>query len=145
MKTLVVDDHPGCRMMIQEILKRMGHHTDSAENGRDAVIMYVKAAENGEPYEFVSMDNEMPIMNGLQAFEMIRAFEVEHSQITRSSKICFVSSDDLCCCKIKKTDSNTDFIAKPLDIIKFIELVSSTANSSLPAGQSISNYLKKAA
>lgn len=134
MKTLVVDDNFGCRLLLQEILKQMGHQVDCAENGRDAVLMYLKAAQKGEPYEFVSMDNNMPIMNGLQAVEMIRAFESEHSDKVPRITICFVSSDENCSCNYKEkyeTDTYTTFLFKPLDILHFMKIVRSASRNSI--------------
>ena len=137
MKTLVVDDDFGCRFLLQELLKQMGHQVDCAENGRDAVLMYLKAAESGEPYEFVSMDNNMPIMNGLQAVEMIRAFESEHSEKVPRITICFVSSDENCRCNCMVKyggDTYTSFVLKPLDILHFMKIVRSSRLNSIQAG-----------
>lgn len=73
MRALVVDDQGACRKLLQGLLSRMGHRVDCAENGRDAVLLYIHAAEQGQPYSFIAMDNEMPVMSGRLAVEMIRA------------------------------------------------------------------------
>ena len=130
MRTLVVDDQIGCRKLLQELLSRMGHRVDCAENGRDAVLLYVHAAEQGQPYDFVAMDNEMPVMNGSSAVAMIRAWERDHCKAGKRSMICFVSGDAVCNCLHRewyKGDCLTRFLPKPLDIDQFMELARTTS------------------
>lgn len=125
MKALVVDDSYGCRSLIEAILQRMGHSVDMAGNGRDGVLKYVKAAEEGEPYDFVTMDNVMPIMDGIQAARSIRTYETNHAELKRAY-LCFVTSDIAChnCFLQNYTlDSLTGFIQKPMDILCFISVV----------------------
>jgi len=132
MRTLVVDDQSSCRTLLQKLLSRMGHRVDCAENGRDAVLLYVHAAEQGQPYHFVCMDNEMPVMNGSLAVEMIRAWEQDHYKTARRSMICFVTGDVVCHCKYRETcggDCLTRFFSKPLDVKRFVELAHAVADS----------------
>ena len=134
MRILVVDDQIGCRKLMQELLSRMGHRVDCAENGRDAVLLYVHAAEQGHPYDFVAMDNEMPVMDGSRAVAMIRAWERDHPGTGRRSMICFVSGDVVCSCQYREQYGNdclTRFLPKPLDTEQFIELTRVTAERCL--------------
>lgn len=132
MRALVVDDQGACRKMLQDLLCRMGCRVDCAENGRDAVLLYIHAAEQGQPYSFVSMDNEMPVMNGALAVEMIRAWEQDHRTTSSRSMICFVSGDAVCKCTCQekyRTDCQTRFLEKPIDIELFIELAKSSEDN----------------
>lgn len=67
MKVLVVDDLFVNRMLLTEIIEQLGHDYDEAENGKEAIE---KLGEGG--YEFVLMDVEMPIMNGIEATQHIK-------------------------------------------------------------------------
>lgn len=132
MKTLVVDDQQACRTLLQDLLGKMGHRVDCAENGRDAVLLYIHAAEQGEPYSFVCMDNQMPIMDGSSAVQQIRAWERDHLALEDRSMICFVTGDAICSCQsraAKRGECLTCFLPKPLDIKQFLELVKKRAET----------------
>jgi len=133
MRALVVDDQTVNRKQLQALLSRMGYRVDCAENGRDAVLLYILAAEQGQPYSFVSMDNEMPVMSGALAVEMIRAWERDHRTTSSRSMICFVSGDAVCKCTCQErygSDCLTRFLLKPLDMGQFIELARSSEERS---------------
>jgi len=70
-KTLIVDDSPLVRSIIRDFLESDGSFeiTGEAENGQDGIT----AARNLNP-DLVTMDIEMPGMNGLDAIVEIRKF-----------------------------------------------------------------------
>ncbi|XP_051125210.1 two-component response regulator 24-like [Andrographis paniculata] len=70
---LVVDDNPLIRRVHSAILNRHGLETDSAENGKVAVDLFL----SGKKYDLVVMDMEMPVMDGIQATERLRAMGVK--------------------------------------------------------------------
>jgi len=74
MKTLIVEDEPTNRLLLQEILKEYGP-VDIAVNGKEAVDAVLFAMEEGEPYELICMDIMMPEMDGQTALKHIRAME----------------------------------------------------------------------
>jgi len=137
MKTLVVDDQKACRKLLQNLLGNMGHRVDCAENGRDAVLLYIHAAEQGNPYKLICMDNQMPIMDGTNAVRQIRAWERDHVAPESRSMICFVSGDAICCCQrraVQGAECLIRFLPKPLDIGLFLELVKKTAETGSNCG-----------
>ena len=70
-KTLVVDDSPLVRDILKDFLESEGSFeiVGEAENGEEAV----KKAKELNP-DLITMDYEMPVMNGLVAIEEIRKF-----------------------------------------------------------------------
>lgn len=140
MKALVVDDQMVCRLQLQRILGTIGLQVDCAENGRDAVLLYIHAAQQGHPYRFVVMDNEMPVLDGCNAAMQIRTWERFHcNQTGRPSIICFVTGDTVCQYRyefINNYDHLTHFIPKPLDPERLIQLASSAVALSDEDGQS---------
>lgn len=132
MKALVVDDQKSCRLQLQGVLGTMGLSVDCAENGRDAVLLYIHAAKQGQPYRFVVMDNEMPVMDGCSAVMQIRIWERIHRSQTDPSLICFVTGDTVCQSRyqyLNNADSLTHFMAKPLDVGRLIQLADSVVSS----------------
>ena len=70
---LLVEDNELNREIAEEILKQYGFLVDIAENGAVAV----EKVKNSAPgtYDLVLMDVQMPVMNGYEATEQIRALE----------------------------------------------------------------------
>lgn len=66
-KALIVDDHPINQRLMLSMLDKLGYMADVAEDGGQAVEM----AER-EPYDFIFMDLQMPVMDGLAATTRIR-------------------------------------------------------------------------
>ena len=71
-RILVVDDAKVCRKLLMRLLKTKGHICEEAENGLVAVEMVQKAANEGNPYDTILLDYEMPIMKGPEAASQIR-------------------------------------------------------------------------
>jgi CheY-like chemotaxis protein len=67
---LLVDDSPDNRMLIQAYLKKLPYQIDTAEDG---LAGFTKVREH--EYDVVLMDMLMPVMDGLEATQAIRAWE----------------------------------------------------------------------
>ncbi|MED5618496.1 ATP-binding protein [Ideonella sp. BN130291] len=65
---LVAEDNDVNQILIQALLKDMGHHCDIVDNGRDAV----RKVQHGH-YDLVLMDIQMPEMDGDAATRAIRS------------------------------------------------------------------------
>jgi two-component system chemotaxis response regulator CheY len=75
-KILIVDDFATMRRIIKNFLKNMGYRDIyEAENGKEAMKML---SEGG--FDLVLTDWNMPVMNGLELLQSIRASEL-HSHI----------------------------------------------------------------
>ena len=70
-KILLAEDMIINAEIMNEILKMRDMEVDTAENGKIAVEMFEKSAPNY--YAAILMDMQMPIMNGLEATQNIRA------------------------------------------------------------------------
>ncbi|OWQ90901.1 hypothetical protein CDN99_12130 [Roseateles aquatilis] len=71
---LVVDDFSTMRRIISGLLRELGFRKIvEAEDGKLALRALEIAAESGEPVHFVLSDINMPVMNGFQFLEALRA------------------------------------------------------------------------
>lgn len=70
---LLVDDNAINRTLARKVLAKKGITLDEAENGQEAVDK-IRNSKPGE-YELILMDVQMPIMNGYEATDVIRALE----------------------------------------------------------------------
>ena len=74
MKTLIVEDDPTSRLLLQEYLKRYGA-LHVAVNGEEAVEAVRVALDVDKPYNLICLDIMMPEMDGQEALREIRALE----------------------------------------------------------------------
>ena len=117
-RILVVDDQTVNRVIVKEMFKRYGVIVDEAIDGSDAV-QKVESAD--DRYDVILMDVQMPVMNGYEATEKIRAME----DLTKASiPILAMTADAFADDKIRARNSGmNEHIAKPIDIHNVVELI----------------------
>ena len=94
LKILIVDDEVIHRTLMQKIVSPYGT-CDIAVNGQAALTMFEEAHDNQLPYDMITLDINMPIMNGQQTLKMIRRRERERGILSdREVTIFMVSSMD---------------------------------------------------
>ncbi|GAA5217305.1 HDOD domain-containing protein [Corallincola platygyrae] len=74
LKSLVVDDDFVCRSKMSAILNGIGNSTQ-AENGNSALSRFVAALKAEVPFQFVTLDVDMPDMRGPEVLAELRALE----------------------------------------------------------------------
>ncbi|MCC0025957.1 MAG: response regulator [Zhengella sp.] len=73
---LLAEDNPINAMLARAALERAGHNVTLAEDGGQAVDLFARQAGTG--YDVILMDLHMPVLDGLDAIDRIRAMEEEH-------------------------------------------------------------------
>jgi PAS domain S-box-containing protein len=69
-RVLLVEDNPVNRMVAETMLAQFGIEVHAAENGLEALELY-----DQWPYDMILMDLQMPVMDGLEATQLIRKQE----------------------------------------------------------------------
>ena len=72
-RVLLAEDGPANQRLLGFILRKAGLDVDIAENGRIAYEKALASQFEGNPYQLILMDVQMPEMNGLEATEQLRA------------------------------------------------------------------------
>ena len=76
-RVLVVDDSEHAAQVLGEMLQAMALQTQVVHGGAQAVQAVRDAERDGQPFDFVLMDWQMPVMDGLQAIARIRALGLQ--------------------------------------------------------------------
>jgi PAS domain S-box-containing protein len=104
---LVVEDNELNRQMISVLLSRQGHHVTTASNGLEAI-----EAVKSQRFDFIFMDVQMPVMDGLEACRRIRELEGDKAHTPIVAMTAHAMQGDALMCLEAGMD---DYISKPID------------------------------
>ncbi|WP_166826311.1 ATP-binding protein [Thalassoroseus pseudoceratinae] len=72
-RVLVADDRRDVWRVVEHFLKKAGYEAVIAKNGREAIDEIESAATEGQEFEAVLMDMQMPVLSGYEAVRELRA------------------------------------------------------------------------
>ncbi|MDC3425058.1 response regulator [Aquibacillus sp. 3ASR75-11] len=79
-KVMIVDDQPGIRLLLEEVLKNEGYEIITAENGKQALDKVLTT----EPPDLIIIDYKLPIMDGSTVIKELDARGIKTSVIIMS-------------------------------------------------------------
>lgn len=126
MKVLIADDSPTIRMYLKSILLKENFEVVEAGSGNEAVEIF-----KNEDFDLVTMDVEMPGLNGYEACSSIRSFEMKEKKKKASAitPVLFVTANDTLSGRIKGFESGcADFITKPFSRDEILHSVQNIFN-----------------
>lgn len=93
LKALIIDDDPVCRQRLKSLL---GDFFDCsfATNGREGLEAYIESRKQKSAYNFITLDINMPELNGHETLQAIREWESENNLEGDSVKIIMTTSED---------------------------------------------------
>jgi len=116
MKSLIVDDELVSRKKMQKIMESFGE-CEVADSGKTAIIAFKQAVESGRLFDLITLDVNMPEIDGTEVLFEIREIEKENKvPIEKQVKILMVTSasdkDTIITCIQAECD---DYVVKPFD------------------------------
>jgi len=119
---LIVDDNPVNRALLSEMVRRLGHAPEMAQDGTVALSL---ACENR--YDIILMDLSMPGMNGFDTAQRIRA-----ESLNATTKIIALTARDLteCAAELQQTGFDGAF-QKPIGMGQLRDLIDSTGHEAV--------------
>jgi CheY-like chemotaxis protein/HPt (histidine-containing phosphotransfer) domain-containing protein len=76
-KTLVIDDDQVCRQRVRMIVQDFCE-CDFADDGKQGYDKYRKTLEEGQPFQLITLDIQMPKLDGHETLSAIRLLEQQH-------------------------------------------------------------------
>jgi CheY-like chemotaxis protein len=77
LRVLVIDDDTVCRTRLKAILNEL-FEVSFAEDGQAGLEEYIRSTEAGEKYDLITLDINMPRMNGHETLAAIRQYEEDN-------------------------------------------------------------------
>lgn len=138
LKILIVDDVASIAKMCYKVLSNLGHDVVIAQNGAIAIekvkdlwnrnlVELGTSQETVRNFDVILMDLQMPVMDGIEATERIRAFEVEKGILRRSTIIGVSGHNDKEIVNIAFSAGVNDFVSKPFGMKELQERVEQLA------------------
>ena len=124
-KILVTDDNELNRLVATTILKHYGAAIKEAQNGVEAIDKI-----NGESFDLVLMDIQMPVMDGLEATKLIRENISKELPIIALTALALKDDES----KFLEAGMN-DYLSKPFKENQLINVISRWINKSFSEGQ----------
>lgn len=118
-KVLIADDMRDVRFVAQHFLKKAGCRVDVAENGRLAVDAVRRSIKSCLPYDFVLMDVQMPVLDGVGAVKELRESGIEVPIVALTADAMKGTRRQLL------TDGFDEYLTKPLNVERLMLVVQS--------------------
>jgi CheY-like chemotaxis protein len=120
LKILLAEDNMVNQHLVKRLLEKRGHLVTVACSGQEAVDCVRR-----QSFDVILMDVQMPDMDGLEATALIRERErgkEEHTPIIALTAYTMKGDRERCLAA-----GMDDYVNKPIDAVKFLEVVESTA------------------
>ena len=120
LRILLAEDNPVNQRLAMRLLEKRGHRVELASSGREAIDWLEK-----KRFDLILMDLQMPDMDGLEATALIREREKRDGGRT---PIVALTAHTMMGDRERCLEAGMDnYINKPIDAVKFLEIVELTA------------------
>jgi two-component system chemotaxis response regulator CheY len=123
-RTLIVDDSPIIRLLLQRILASYGE-CELAKDGHEALDAYRRRQSEGPPFDLVCLDLGLPLISGADVLEKIRALEAANGSPVKSRVLVITASSELVQVDAVQRQGADGYLVKPIDTQKLAEYLKS--------------------
>lgn len=129
-RILLVEDNEVNRRVIERLLLKFGYRVVGAEDGARGLELYLG---EGATIDLILMDNQMPVMDGLEATRLIREYEAREGVARKVPIVALTANvfdEDRARCREAGMD---DFLPKPINALQ----LKATLEKWLPGARSL--------
>jgi two-component system chemotaxis response regulator CheY len=133
-RTLIVDDSPVIRILLQRILAAYGE-CEQAKDGQEAIDSYSRALSEGPPFDLVCLDLGLPEVSGPDVLVKIRALEAQNASAAKSRVLVITASSELKSVDAVQRQGADGYLVKPINKDKLLAYLKSFGLLCLPASE----------
>ena len=119
LRLLVVDDNRINLVVARRLLERAGARVEVADGGRAALQAVDDAVSDGDPYDLVVMDIQMPDMNGIETLAAMRR-SAHGATLPVLAASAAVTAEEVATAREAGFDG---FVSKPLNVVDLLQAV----------------------
>lgn len=111
-RVLIVEDEPGIRLLLNEILKKEGHEVMQATTGKEALEKIATSS-----FDLLIIDYKLPVLDGIEVIKQLQTDQHFIPCIMMTGLIELVAE------QLEKIDFVKGVIAKPFNVDELCEIV----------------------
>jgi two-component system chemotaxis response regulator CheY len=131
-RTLIVDDSPIIRLLLQRLLISYGE-CESAKDGQEAIDAYTRHLSADPPFDLVCLDLGLPKIDGMEVLEKIREIEAKNGWPVRSRVLVITASTELSQGEVMRQGAD-GYLLKPIDNERLVKYLRAFGLSGVSAG-----------
>jgi CheY-like chemotaxis protein len=120
---MLAEDNRDNQRVLSLRLSMAGADVTLAQNGRVAVDLALAARDQGQPFDVILMDMQMPVLDGYEATRLLRAEKVTTPIIALTAHA--MADERIECLRL----GCDDFISKPIDWDKLLRMIEAMVTS----------------
>ena len=117
LRLLLVEDSPDNQLLIGHFLRRLGAEVHVADNGQSGLDLALNAEADGQPFDLILMDMQMPVLDGYSAVRRLRGLGYAHPIVALTAN---AMGGDQQKCLAAGCD---DYATKPINRTQLFELI----------------------
>ena len=124
LKALIIDDTKISRAILKKMISKVGK-SEAAANGNSAIELYEAALGSPEPFDLITLDVQMPDMDGVDVLKTIRTLEKKKdiAKTDRVKIIMITAKMNLSVIKQCIKLGCDKYLTKPVDRIQFYRIL----------------------